>query len=326
MLALAAATALGLTAVALWRQRPAQAGVLCTGLLAGAVFFLLMAEPAWTALRLPAWLGPLAVNRAVRAGFDATQRPTWQDLLLAALSLGLGAAWPLGFDVLALLLFAEAPARVALQARDDLVARRRLARAWFLGGGSALALGVTLAAVLGGGAVRNQVAAAGTLLLCFTLAGRTWPSTAASPSPVPNSPAPAPLDAQEQQQLARLRQLMQAEAAFRDPQLTLSRLAQRLALPEHRVRRLIHLGEGHGHFSSYLNGLRIEAVKQALADPAQADTPVLQLATDAGYNALSVFNRAFKAREGCTPSAFRAARQAAMKAHNPNAPDTLKDT
>jgi AraC-like DNA-binding protein len=324
MLALAAATALGLTAAALWRQRPAQAGVLCTGLLAGAMFFLLMAEPAWTGLRPLAWLGPLAVNRAVRAGFDAAQRPLWQDLLLAALSLGLGAAWPSGFDGLALLLFAEAPARVAWQARDDLIARRRLARAWFLGGGSALALGVTLAAVLGGGAGRNQVAAAGTLLLCFALAGRSWPSS--TPEPAPASPAPAPLDAQELQQLARLRQLMQDEAAFRDPQLTLSRLAQRLALPEHRVRRLIHLGEGQGHFSSYLNGLRIEAVKQALADPAQAGTPLLQLATDAGYNALSVFNRAFKTREGCTPSAWRAARQAAMQAQSPNPPDTPSDT
>ena len=65
MLALAAATALGLTAAALWQQRPAQAGALCTGLLAGAVFFLLMAVPAWTALLPLAWLGPLAVNRAV---------------------------------------------------------------------------------------------------------------------------------------------------------------------------------------------------------------------------------------------------------------------
>ncbi len=326
MLALAAATALGLTAAALWQQRPAQAGTLCTGLLAGAVFFVLMAEPTWTALRPLAWLGPLAVNRAVRAGFDAAQRPLWQDLALAALSLGLGAAWPLGFDGVALLLFAEAPARVAWQARDDLIARRRLARAWFLGGGSALALGVTLAAALGGGAGRNQVAAAGTLLLCFALAGRSWPASTPEPSPAPASPGPAPLDAQEQQQLARLRQLMQDEAAFRDPQLTLSRLAQRLALPEHRVRRLIHLGEGHGHFSSYLNGLRIEAVKQALAVPAQASTPLLQLATDAGYNSLSVFNRAFKDREGCTPSAWRAARQAATQAQSPNPPDTPSDT
>lgn len=326
MLALAAATALGLTAAALWQQRPAQAGALCTGLLAGAVFFLLMAVPAWTALLPLAWLGPLAVNRAVRAGFDAAQRPLWQDLALAALSLGLGAAWPPGFDALALLLFAEAPARVAWQARDDLIARRRLARAWFLGGGSALALGVTLAAALGGGAWRNQIAAGGTLLLCFALAGRRWPEPLHEPSAPIASPSPARLDAQEQQQLARLRQLMQTEAAFRDPQLTLSRLAQRLALPEHRVRRLIHLGEGHGHFSSYLNGLRIEAIKLALADPAQADTPLLQLAMDTGYNALSVFNRAFKAREGCTPSAFRAACQAAMQAQSPNAPDTLSDT
>ena len=64
----------------------------------------------------------------------------------------------------------------------------------------------------------------------------------------------------------------------------------------------------------------------ALADPAQADTPLLQLAMDAGYNALSVFNRAFKTREGCTPSAFRAACQGRDGAQSPNAPDTLSDT
>lgn len=315
-MAAAAAAALLMMAAAVWRQRPVGAGRLCTGMLAGALYFGVTAEPGLSWLMPLAWLGPLAFNRAVHAGFGEPPRPAWQDALLALASLVLGLWQPRGFDLLALLLFAQAPLRVCLAAADDLDARRRLGRFWFLGLGGAVGLVVSLAAVLGSGALAAQLAAGVTLALCLAAAGRAWPTDP------PPSAAPLALDAQEHQQLARLRALMSEQQAFRDPQLTLSRLAQRLDLPEHRLRRLIHEGEGEGHFSGYLNRWRIGAVKAALADPARQDDTVLSLATEAGYNSLSVFNRAFKAAEGCTPSAFRAACQARPAASTLNASDT----
>ena len=284
-------------------------------MLAGAVYFLVVADVGAAVLEPVAWLGPLAFNRAVHAGFGDRARPAWADAVLALISLACGAVWTRGFDVLALLLFAEAPLRVMTGAGDDLVAWRRLARRWFLGFGGLLACAVSLAVLLGAGSMAAQSAAVGAILLCLAAAGRPWPvelALAAHASP------PAGLDAQEVQQLARLRRLMQEEQAFRDPQLTLSLLSRRLELPEHRLRRLIHLGEAQGHFNAYLNGLRIAAVKAALADPARGAETLLTLATEAGYNSLSAFNRAFKMSEGCTPSAWRTARQAS------SAPSMLK--
>lgn len=316
VVALAAATALLMSAAALWRQRPPAAATLTLGMLGGMAYFLVMAGPAFEPLRPLAWLAPLAVNRALLAGFGLPVHPPALDALLATASLALGWAWPPGFNLLALLIFAEAPLRVALGLADDVIGRRRVMRLWFLGLGAVLAVVTTLAASLGHAAAAMPVAAAATLLLCLAAAGRPWPLEPAA------TVATAALDAQEQRQLARLRAVMIEGQLFRDPALNLSRLARHLELPEHRLRRLVHEGEGEGHFSAYLNRLRIAAVKAALADPARDADTVLSLATEAGYNSLSVFNRAFKAAVGCTPSAFRAACQASRTASSPKPPDT----
>lgn len=69
-------------------------------------------------------------------------------------------------------------------------------------------------------------------------------------------------------------------------------------MAEHRLRRVIHAGEGEDHFSRYLNRWRIEAFKAR----GHEEASVLELALAVGYNSLSAFNRAFKASEGGTPS------------------------
>ncbi len=322
-LSLAAAMALLMLGLGLWRQRPRPSAALslCLGMLAGSVFFLHQAGLSW--LHPLALLGPLAFNRALLAAFDERGRPWPVDLLLAAACLLLGSLWPRAFDLLALLIFAEAPLRIALGLGDDLVAWRRVGRTWFLGLGSALALLTALAALLGQAAWAAQAAAAATLLLCLAMAGRSWPVEpsrlqARLQAEVRPESVGDRLSEAELRQLARLQQRVRVEQGFRDPQMSLSRLARQLELPEHLVRRLVHLGEGQGHFSAYLNALRVAAIRAELADPARGAETVLSLALAAGYNSLSAFNRAFKASEGCTPSAFRAACQAQPSASTPN--------
>ena len=98
---------------------------------------------------------------------------------------------------------------------------------------------------------------------------------------------------------------MTAERAYRQDGLTIGALAQRLTLPEYRLRRLINQGLGHRNFNSFLNHYRIEEAKAALADPEQAAVPVLTIAMDTGFSSLGPFNRAFKAETGQTPSEYR---------------------
>jgi len=124
---------------------------------------------------------------------------------------------------------------------------------------------------------------------------------AADPSPPP-APPPEPVDAGL---LASLERLMTVERAYRQDGLTIGTLAQRLDLPEYRLRRLINQGLGHRNFNSFLNHYRIEDAKAALADRAQTAVPVLTIAMDSGFSSLGPFNRAFKAETGLTPSEYR---------------------
>ncbi|HET6969815.1 MAG TPA: helix-turn-helix domain-containing protein, partial [Phenylobacterium sp.] len=105
--------------------------------------------------------------------------------------------------------------------------------------------------------------------------------------------------------LRRLEREMNLERAYRRDGLTIGRLAHELGVPEYRLRRVINRGLGHRNFAAYLNGQRIAEARAALADPAQADVPILTIALDAGFGSLGPFNRAFKAETGLTPSAFR---------------------
>jgi AraC-like DNA-binding protein len=50
----------------------------------------------------------------------------------------------------------------------------------------------------------------------------------------------------------------------------------------------------------------------ALADPSQAEVPILTIALDAGFGSIGPFNRAFKAHTGLTPTEYRRARVDAL--------------
>lgn len=96
-----------------------------------------------------------------------------------------------------------------------------------------------------------------------------------------------------------------AERIWLEPGLTISLLARRLDVPEHRLRALINRRLGHRNFSAFLNTYRIGEAKRVLADPAQVNLPILTIAMDLGYGSLAPFNRAFREASGQTPTEFR---------------------
>lgn len=105
---------------------------------------------------------------------------------------------------------------------------------------------------------------------------------------------------------ARLVTAMTEDKLYREHGLGIGDLAARLNVPEHQLRALINKGLGYRNFAAFLNQYRLAEAKAALADPEQARTPILTIAMDAGYASLATFNRAFKAEEDVTPSAYRA--------------------
>lgn len=90
---------------------------------------------------------------------------------------------------------------------------------------------------------------------------------------------------------------------WREPSLTLADLARRLGVNTSYLSRAVNEGLGQ-NFSEMINGMRAEAVAAQL-DREGTRTDLLELALDAGFGSKSSFNRAFRARFGVTPSAYR---------------------
>lgn len=93
-----------------------------------------------------------------------------------------------------------------------------------------------------------------------------------------------------------------AEGWHREPGLTLADAAARLGTNTGHLSRAFNEGLGR-NFSEVVNGLRAEAVAEALTAGARDD--LTRLAFDAGFASKASFNRAFRQRFGAAPSAWR---------------------
>ena len=99
------------------------------------------------------------------------------------------------------------------------------------------------------------------------------------------------------------RRVLDVERVYHDSELTVASLAARVAIPEYRLRRLIHERLRYRNFNALLHRYRIEEACALLADP-QRRPPILTIALTVGYNSINPFNRAFRELKGMTPSEF----------------------
>ncbi|MDE1149559.1 MAG: AraC family transcriptional regulator [Azospirillaceae bacterium] len=125
----------------------------------------------------------------------------------------------------------------------------------------------------------------------------------AVPPPITGTPKP-PRDRDWTVQADRWRAAIRQAGWWREPDLTLPQVAQRLGTNETYLSRAINQGLGCT-FSGLINGLRVEAVQARLrqAEPGE----MLALALDCGFASKASFNRVFRERTGMSPSGWRAA-------------------
>lgn len=285
---------------------------------------------------LPFWLWPLqpvAMGTPallwiwVGAVFVDDFRPSWRDAVAWTVLPALGVfglyAWRpwigTAANLLALLFILLAAWRLVAGLRGDLVERRRRLRPVLAGFAVLYAGGIILVNMLGGArpATASSRVVEAALLTGLTAAFALVTLRAARalviplapetrlPPPEENPGSPAAADDQEDVLLARLGRLMEEEKVYRQEGFGVSALVAALDVPEYRLRRLINQRLGHRNFSSFVNGYRLAEATAALADPAQAEVPVLTIALDAGFQSIGPFNRAFKAHTGMTPTAYR---------------------
>lgn len=96
---------------------------------------------------------------------------------------------------------------------------------------------------------------------------------------------------------------MRRERLYRDPLLSLPRLAAAVGSNPNDVSQVLNAHFGLG-YHDYISRLRVAEAQRILNDPDRTET-LLEILLEVGFNSKSVFNAAFKRETGLTPSEFR---------------------
>lgn len=281
--------------------------------------YLLIATPAVVAaladvrpmLRVGAGVAPVFITWMVLEVFYDSPFRRWIWLVLAgvvavlSLSASLHSWVPLLRGVLALLLYGGLIWVALTTASGDLVEKRRTFRRGFMAVLALTGCLITTAefgfgdAPLPGWVFPVQAAS----FLAIAVLTSAW-AVDASPEIWPEPAAERPANNAENSLAARLHGAME-NGMWRQEGLTVRALAAEMNLPEHRLRTLINRELGHRNFSTFINGYRIAAAKEALTETSGTQKTILEIAFDCGFASLGPFNRAFRAVTGQSPTEFR---------------------
>jgi AraC-like DNA-binding protein len=232
-------------------------------------------------------------------------------LWIAPVTGGSGRLSIIAINLIALGFIILAVAQTIASWSSDLVERRRGVRVFIVG---AAALYGGLNAILqilwsrGGTEITNTVNSAALAAVVAAISFAMMRVDGADLFPVQSAVQPDPVVADsgaDRKLVDALMRLMADERIYRHENISIGTLATKLKIPEYRLRRLINQRLGYRNFNVFLNAHRIAEAKAALADPSQAEVPVITIAMDAGFQSLGPFNRAFKATTGVTPSEYR---------------------
>lgn len=113
----------------------------------------------------------------------------------------------------------------------------------------------------------------------------------------------------ESQQAARtlnaLKLAMQEDQLYLNPNLTVAIVSAHIGVQQKTVSAVLnqHLQKS---FNEFVNGYRVEAVRQQLLEGAGRERTIAGLAYENGFNSLATFQRAFKSVTGQSPTEFLA--------------------
>jgi AraC-like DNA-binding protein len=97
---------------------------------------------------------------------------------------------------------------------------------------------------------------------------------------------------------------MEENRPYLDENLSLATLANQLDLTSNQLSQIINQ-KTSSNFFNFINGYRVEAVKERLKNPAFAHYSILAIGFDCGFQSKSSFNKIFKQMVGKTPLGFQ---------------------
>ncbi|UCH94741.1 MAG: helix-turn-helix domain-containing protein [Candidatus Aminicenantes bacterium] len=98
--------------------------------------------------------------------------------------------------------------------------------------------------------------------------------------------------------------LLKEEKIYKDQQISLDSLAQKLSLQPRELSQLIN-EQLNKNFWGLINSYRMEEAFQLLKDSKKNQSPILDIAFEVGFNSKEAFNRVFKKHTGMTPSQYK---------------------
>lgn len=248
---------------------------------------------SWTSRRL--WLGLLPLGIALLTGLALMR---WLDVLLAGLFLGYGAAL----------------LRMALSGSDGFGAVRlgdvKGTQKAALAVGAAMIGSGIIDLLIGldfrfrdGAHVAPLVAIANAVALpVAAYAAIVVGNGVAAPQSVPDEGEKPVLSTADDARIAEVvAGLMRDKVLFRDPDLTLNRLARQAGIPARQISAAINRVQGRS-VSQMVNEYRIAEAQRLLKE---TELAVTQVMLESGFQTKSNFNREFLRATGMTPSDFR---------------------
>lgn len=103
-----------------------------------------------------------------------------------------------------------------------------------------------------------------------------------------------------------LRRVMETDQPWKDSELTLPQLAERIGSTPHKLSEVLNSQVGQT-FYDFVNGYRVREVQRRIKEGEAQRLKILALALDAGFASKSTFNQVFKKHTNLTPSDFRQA-------------------
>jgi AraC-like DNA-binding protein len=101
-----------------------------------------------------------------------------------------------------------------------------------------------------------------------------------------------------------LLEFMKKTKIYKDPEITLTNLADKLNIPRNTLSFIINEYTGL-NFYDFINSYRIEEAKNILLDPCYKNNNILDIAYDSGFNSKSTFNASFKKFTNKTPKEYK---------------------
>lgn len=145
------------------------------------------------------------------------------------------------------------------------------------------------------------------LVLIGLLSGSPSASGVAGENPTEPTPTPKKTSNEDIEIMETLEAFLKRQPVHLDPNLTLSRLARRLHLPEKRLSMAVNRATGT-NVSRYVNTWRVRHACKLIEDGATVTEAML----DSGFNTKSNFNREFLRETGVPPSHWKQRMQSSL--------------